>query len=68
VAQHHVELIEGFSVAGMWSGLCSCGRILGDGTHEQVEQEVRAHQAEPEPPSPEPWTPSKHPIEDFRMR
>jgi len=66
--QHDVELIEGYSVAGLWSGLCSCGRQIGDGPREEVERQAREHEEGIEQPWVIPrgehreWDPSKHPI------
>lgn len=59
--EHHVELIKGFSVRGLWSGLCSCGVVVGDGPKPAVQLEAQQHEAEPDPPIPEAWHPGKHP-------
>lgn len=60
--EHHVELIEGLAVAGMWTGLCSCGRLTGDNPFRQATQlEAEEHERDPDPPVPEPWHPGRHP-------
>lgn len=61
--EHHVELIEGLAVDGLWSGICKgCGRIVGDDpSKEVVQREAEDHEREPDPPPVEPWDPTKHP-------
>ena len=60
---HRVRLIEGFSVQGMWTGVClDCQRVVGDDPSKEVVQlEAEEHERNPDPPKLEPWHPGKHP-------
>jgi hypothetical protein len=49
---HEVELIKGYSVGNLWTGVCLCGFTCGDGPYDEVKGEAEAHQRGDPPP---PW-------------
>jgi hypothetical protein len=62
--EHHVEVIADLNLNGMWTGLCRCGYMTGDGSQEEADREAREHLANPEPSKLDPWHPGKHPTPD----
>lgn len=68
-SEHKVELIKGYNVAKLWSGQCTCGRIVGDGRYGEVKREAEEHERGEAPPwiiKPgelrRPWQPRDEPI------
>jgi hypothetical protein len=62
--EHKTTLHDGLNVTGMWTAVCTCGRVIGDGPREEVAQQARDHEQSVEPPwvippgeRREPWRP-----------